>query len=123
MKGSILLALALGAALGGTANASDPAQRAHKADAHPAHPAHAPHWTYSGKTGASHWGELQAGFEACSVGREQSPIDIRDGFRVDLEPIQFGYRPSEFRVIDNGHTSLMSGFDHIFEFRFFSEAH
>jgi hypothetical protein len=24
--------------------------------------------------------------------------------RVDLEPIEFAYRPSAFRVVDNGHT-------------------
>lgn len=104
MKGSILLALALGAALGGTANASDPAQRAHKADAHPAHPAHAPHWTYSGKTGASHWGELQAGFEACSVGREQSPIDIRGASAAELPPLAFDYSTSSAEIVNNGHT-------------------
>ncbi len=104
MKGSILLALALGAALGGTANASDPAQKAHKADAHPAHPAHAPHWTYSGKTGASHWGELQAGFEACSVGREQSPIDIRGASAAELPPLAFDYSTSSAEIVNNGHT-------------------
>lgn len=40
----------------------------------------------------------------CASGQRQSPIDIRDGIRVDLEAIQFAYRPSLFRVIDNGHT-------------------
>ena len=34
----------------------------------------------------------------------QSPIDIRGGIAVDLEPIKFDYRPSAFSVIDNGHT-------------------
>lgn len=42
--------------------------------------------------------------DTCASGQRQSPIDIRDGIRVDLEPIQFAYRPSLFRVIDNGHT-------------------
>lgn len=41
---------------------------------------------------------------SCASGQRQSPIDIRDGIRVDLEAIQFAYRPSLFRVIDNGHT-------------------
>jgi carbonic anhydrase len=27
-----------------------------------------------------------------------------DGIRVDMDPVQFDYRPSAFRVIDNGHT-------------------
>jgi carbonic anhydrase len=38
------------------------------------------------------------------VGERQSPIDIRDGIKVDLEPIRFDYRPSNFRIVDNGHT-------------------
>jgi len=37
-------------------------------------------------------------------GTRQSPIDIRDGFRLQLEPVAFGYQPSAFRVVDNGHT-------------------
>lgn len=40
----------------------------------------------------------------CKNGQRQSPIDIRDGIRLDLEPIQFAYRPSLFRVVDNGQT-------------------
>jgi carbonic anhydrase len=40
----------------------------------------------------------------CGSGQRQSPIDIRGGIRVDLDPIQFDYRPTAFRVVDNGHT-------------------
>jgi carbonic anhydrase len=47
---------------------------------------------------------LKPEFAACSNGSRQSPIDIRSGIRVDLEPIVFDYRASVFRVIDNGHT-------------------
>ena len=38
------------------------------------------------------------------LGQRQSPIDIKEGIKVDLEPIKFSYRPSTFRIIDNGHT-------------------
>jgi len=62
------------------------------------------HWTYEGENGPDNWGKLKPDYAACSGGRRQSPIDIRDGFRVDLEPITFTYRPSQFRVVDNGHT-------------------
>mgnify|MGYP003347528922 CR=1 FL=1 len=34
----------------------------------------------------------------------QSPIDIRDGISVDLDPVVFDYRATPFRVLDNGHT-------------------
>jgi carbonic anhydrase len=43
-------------------------------------------------------------FAACSRGQRQSPIDIRDGIRVELDPIRFDYQPGPFGVIDNGHT-------------------
>jgi carbonic anhydrase len=47
-------------------------------------------------------------YTTCDNGKRQSPIDIRDGIRVDLEPIQFAYRPSLFRVVDNGQTIQVS---------------
>jgi carbonic anhydrase len=56
------------------------------------------------RVGPDNWGKLKPEYATCATGKRQSPIDIRDGFRVDLEPIQFNYRPSEFRVVDNGHT-------------------
>lgn len=62
------------------------------------------HWAYSGDTGPESWGRLKPEFQQCMVGKRQSPIDIRDGIPVQLDPIQFDYRPSNFRVIDNGHT-------------------
>ncbi|MEI7614081.1 MAG: carbonic anhydrase family protein, partial [Betaproteobacteria bacterium] len=40
-------------------------------------------------------------------GRRQSPIDIRDGFAVDTEPLQFFYRPTSFRVVDSGKNLLV----------------
>jgi carbonic anhydrase len=70
----------------------------------PAAPAHAPHWEYQGMAGPESWGKLQAEFSKCSVGTRQSPIDIRDGVKVQLDPVQFDYKPSGFRVLDNGHT-------------------
>jgi len=62
------------------------------------------HWSYEGAGGPDHWGQLQADFSQCSTGKRQSPIDIREGIAVDLEPISFDYKPSGFSVIDNGHT-------------------
>jgi carbonic anhydrase len=71
----------------------------------PGSPAHASaHWDYSGEGSPERWGELSPTNVMCSLGKRQSPIDIRDGIKVDLEPITFDYRPTQFRVIDNGHT-------------------
>jgi carbonic anhydrase len=65
---------------------------------------HAAHWSYEGAAGPQSWGGLKPEFTKCSVGLRQSPIDIRDGIKVQLDPVQIDYRPSTFRVIDNGHT-------------------
>lgn len=62
------------------------------------------HWGYGGAGSPDRWGSLKPEFNLCATGTRQSPIDIRDGIRVDLEPIRFDYRPSGFNVIDNGHT-------------------
>lgn len=61
------------------------------------------HWGYAGLGGPDNWGKIP-GNATCGTGQRQSPIDIRDGIKVDLEPIRFDYRPSQFRVTDNGHT-------------------
>jgi carbonic anhydrase len=62
------------------------------------------HWSYDGQSGPQAWGRLKPEFSKCATGTRQSPIDIRDGIHVDLEPVQFDYKPSVFSVLDNGHT-------------------
>ncbi len=73
------------------------------AKAGPGHAA-AGHWSYQGDAGPQSWGKLKPEFAKCASGERQSPIDIRDGMKLQLDPVQFEYRPSSFRVIDNGHT-------------------
>jgi len=63
-----------------------------------------PAWSYSGPTGPQAWAQLSPLYSLCERGRRQSPIDIRDGLKVDLEPVQFDYKPGFFSIIDNGHT-------------------
>jgi carbonic anhydrase len=62
------------------------------------------HWSYGGEGGPVRWGEMNPEWAKCSTGNRQSPIDIRSGIKVDLEPIVFDYKPSGFSIIDNGHT-------------------
>lgn len=64
----------------------------------------AAHWSYGGDNGPQAWAGLKPEFARCGNGARQSPIDIRDGIRVDLDPVQFEYRAGAFRVLDNGHT-------------------
>jgi carbonic anhydrase len=67
--------------------------------------AHGPaHWSYEGVAGPAAWGGLKPEFNLCASGQRQSPIDIRGGLAVDLEPVKFEYQASRFSVIDNGHT-------------------
>jgi carbonic anhydrase len=67
---------------------------------------HHPHWSYAGETGPTHWGSLEQDFSTCNLGKYQSPIDIRpDAVKsADLPAIQFDYKDSPLKIIDNGHT-------------------
>lgn len=69
-----------------------------------AHATHVAHWSYGGEGGPAEWGKLRPDFSTCAKGQRQSPIDIRGGVKVDLEPIKFNYRSTGFNVLDNGHT-------------------
>ena len=73
------------------------------AAAHGSTSAHA-HWAYQGPAGPQTWGGLKPEFSTCANGQRQSPIDIRGGLAVDLEPVKFNYQASPFAVVDNGHT-------------------
>ncbi len=66
--------------------------------------AHGTHWSYEGQLGPANWGKINSEWAKCGTGNRQSPIDLRDGMKVDLEQIVFDYKPSSFSVIDNGHT-------------------
>ena len=85
------------------------ASRADAADLAAAHRAahateHRPHWDYSGAGAPDKWSTLDPAFSTCASGKRQSPIDIREGIKVGLDPVTFDYQPSGFRVLDNGHT-------------------
>lgn len=71
------------------------------------HTGNAPHWSYSGPDGPEHWGDLDLSFAACKTGQRQSPIDIKDAEPADLKPIQFDYKLSPMKIVNNGHTILV----------------
>lgn len=62
------------------------------------------HWAYEGEGAPANWGKLRDDYATCATGKRQSPIDIREGIKVSLETIRFDYKPSQFRIVDNGHT-------------------
>jgi carbonic anhydrase len=61
-------------------------------------------WSYAGERGPAHWAQLGSDYALCGEGKRQSPIDIRDGIKVDLEAIGFDYKPSHFSILDTGRT-------------------
>jgi carbonic anhydrase len=67
-------------------------------------PAPLPHWGYQGAAGPAHWGDESPAYEACKLGKRQSPIDIHDAVPAGLPPLEFAYQPAPLRIIDNGHT-------------------
>jgi carbonic anhydrase len=65
-----------------------------------------PHWSYSGKTDAAHWAELDPANSACKLSHEQSPINIEEksAAKVALPALGFNYPAGAAQVVNNGHT-------------------
>ena len=61
-------------------------------------------WGYEGKVRAAHWGDLKPEYATCKLGKNQSPIDIKNAAPADLDAIKFNYKSSPLKMIDNGHT-------------------
>ena len=66
--------------------------------------ADAAHWTYSGAGGPEEWGKLAPENIACSMGKNQSPVDLKNLIEAKLQPIKLDYQPGGFEIINNGHT-------------------
>jgi len=64
----------------------------------------ATHWTYEGKHGSEHWGELSTKFATCKSGVNQSPIDITGAIEAELPKLSIDYQASSVELINNGHT-------------------
>ncbi|MEI8171033.1 MAG: carbonic anhydrase family protein [Rhodoferax sp.] len=64
------------------------------------------HWAYEGANGPQAWGQLKPEFNACAIGKRQSPINIEESATLQgpAEPLQFNYMPSSGSVVNNGHT-------------------
>ena len=83
-----------------TAGASTVTQTAHPPEQH--------EWDYGKEHGPLHWGEIKPEFAPCRAGQRQSPVDVAKTEKADLPAIEFDYRPSPLRIIDNGHTILVT---------------
>lgn len=65
---------------------------------------HAAHWGYGGDHGPKSWGTMEPEFAACGLGKDQSPIDIRDAKVAALPALDMHYKASSAEVVNNGHT-------------------
>jgi carbonic anhydrase len=65
-------------------------------------------WDYGREHGPQHWGDLKPEFATCKTGHRQSPIDVGKTEKADLPPIQFDYKASPLRIVDNGHTIMVT---------------
>ena len=65
---------------------------------------HLPHWTYSGAESPKEWGKLDPAYSLCSLGRAQSPIDVKNAKSADLPILKIDYHAEPLNIIDNGHT-------------------
>lgn len=61
------------------------------------------HWSYEGEGAPAHWGKLRSSYRACAAGSSQSPINIRDGIKLSLDPIEFEYLPTRINIVDTGY--------------------
>lgn len=64
----------------------------------------APHWGYGGEHGPEKWGTMEDDFSTCTLGKEQSPIDILKATKSALPTLDFQYKKSDAEIVNNGHT-------------------
>jgi carbonic anhydrase len=58
------------------------------------------HWSYADP---QNWG-ADGTFPACSIGGEQSPIDLTGAVRAEIEPPDVSWGTEAFSIVNNGHT-------------------
>jgi carbonic anhydrase len=63
-----------------------------------------PHWSYEGAEGPDKWGELDAANKVCSIGGQQSPINIGETIKAQLQPLKIAWGKTAESIVNNGHT-------------------
>jgi carbonic anhydrase len=62
------------------------------------------HWSYEGAGGPAKWGDLDAANKACSLGAQQSPIDIVAPIKSRLPALKLSWNKTADTIVNNGHT-------------------
>jgi carbonic anhydrase len=70
----------------------------------PSFAAEGAHWSYEGTMGPAKWGDLDAASKTCSVGAQQSPIDIVSPIKSQLPPLKINWGKIADTIVNNGHT-------------------
>jgi carbonic anhydrase len=63
-----------------------------------------PQWSYEGAQGPSHWGDLDADSKVCSIGSQQSPVDVGETIRAQLPQLRMAWAKKADTIVNNGHT-------------------
>ena len=66
--------------------------------------AETPRWSYGGAENPTQWGSLSKDFTLCELGRDQSPINIKNAVESTPSKISFDYKPSPLMVFNTGRT-------------------
>jgi carbonic anhydrase len=62
------------------------------------------HWSYEGAGGPAKWGDLDAANKVCSLGAQQSPIDIVAPIKSRLPALKLSWDKTADTIVNNGHT-------------------
>jgi len=63
------------------------------------------HWEYGGANNPTRWGEIKSEYSTCSIGENQSPIDLPlSNLNEKSSRIKFNYQETPLVVLNNGHT-------------------
>jgi len=61
-------------------------------------------WSYSGAHGPEKWGDVDAASKVCSVGAQQSPLDITETISSKMPPLTIAWGKTADTIVNNGHT-------------------
>jgi carbonic anhydrase len=62
------------------------------------------HWGYGGAGSPDKWGTLEADFRVCSLGMEQSPINLSGPTKAQLATVVPSFAEMPLTILHNGHT-------------------
>jgi carbonic anhydrase len=62
------------------------------------------HWSYEGADGPDNWGQLDPANKACSLGAQQSPVNIGEIIKAQLPPLKITWARTADTIVNNGHT-------------------